>query len=282
MQLITKQVPNDFNLFCFGDMHIGSVLYFNKAFAKMKAMMHRSYENCKENIAVCHGDCIEAICIDDPRYTSDSTIENSIFNQIKMAVKQMEGIKDQIVCLLEGNHETKLHRFGSIGSEIAEKLDVKFGTYTARITYQFADGTFFKHFATHGSRAVSSNAKTAKQRRENMENRLRLLLSEKSQTCALATMGHTHKLMRCPPEQQLYMDDNGSELTQHYTAPDTVRTGYVDLEQRWFANTGSFMKLYELGVSGYAERFGYDPIELGFIIVKVRNKQIVDIDKVVV
>ena len=42
------------------------------------------------------------------------------------------------------------------------------------------------------------------------------------------------------------------------------------------------MKLYELGVSGYAERFGYDPIELGFVIVRVRDKQIVDIDKIVI
>jgi hypothetical protein len=229
---------------------------------------------------VCHGDCIEAICTDDPRYQRESTTQDSIFLQIKDAVKQMDGIKDQIICLLEGNHETKLHRFGSIGEELAEQLDVPFGTYTARITYQFSDGTFFKHFATHGARSISSTADDTKRRNTNMRLQLKRHLKMKSHTCALATEGHTHKLIVCEPDSELYLDDNGLEMTQHYTQP--TQGGYSHHEQRWFGNTGSFMKLYELGVSGYAERFGYDPIELGFLVARIRNKQIVGLDKVVV
>jgi len=280
MQLITKEVPNNFNLFCFGDMHIGSILYHKAGFAKLRSMMHRSYCNCKDNFGVCHGDHIEAIMVDDKRYQRGMSRLESIIEQTEEAVKEMDGIKKQLVCTLEGNHETALDRYGSIGADIAKKLGIKFGTYTARITYKFSDGTFFKHYATHGAKSVSSNAKTAKQKRENMENRLRLLMTEKSHTCAIATMGHTHKLMVCRPEPQLYIDDDGIELSQHYTKP--VQSGYADQEQRWFVNTGSFMKLYALGHSGYAERFGYDPIELGFVIVKVRDKQIIDIDKIVI
>jgi len=34
-------------------------------------------------------------------------------------------------------------------------------------------------------------------------------------------------------------------------------------------------------VSGYAEIGGYDPIELGFCIAKIRNRKLVDVEKVI-
>ena len=32
------------------------------------------------------------------------------------------------------------------------------------------------------------------------------------------------------------------------------------------------------GISGYAEKAEYDPVELGFLILKVRNKKIVELE----
>jgi len=36
------------------------------------------------------------------------------------------------------------------------------------------------------------------------------------------------------------------------------------------------------GVSGYAERFGYDPVELGFAIAIVRGGIIQDVRKIII
>ena len=58
--------------------------------------------------------------------------------------------------------------------------------------------------------------------------------------------------------------------------------GYIHPDHRWYVSAGSFLKLYEEGVSGYAEIGEYDPVELGFAIARVRNQKIVWVDKVTV
>lgn len=280
MQLITKQVPDNFNLFCFGDLHKGSVLHYDAGVEKLKNMMHSEYDGCRSNLGVNHGDNCEAICIDDKRYQKDTTIYDSVLSEMDAVIDDLKPISHMLVCGLDGNHELKLWRvLGNLSARIYKELQVPFGTYTARITYQFSNGNYFKHFATHGARSISSTADDAKRRQANMQLQLKRHLKFKSQTCALATEGHTHKLIVCKPDSELYLDDDGENITQHYTQPAT--NGYTHHEQIYFANTGSFMKLYEIGVSGYAERFGYDPIELGFIIAKIRDQKIVDVDKVV-
>ena len=41
------------------------------------------------------------------------------------------------------------------------------------------------------------------------------------------------------------------------------------------------MRLYGDGVSGYAERAEYDPVELGVVVVMVRDREIVDVKPIV-
>jgi hypothetical protein len=281
MQLITKQVPDNFNLYCFGDLHKGSILHYDDGVQHLIDSIKTPYEGCKNNLAVNHGDNCEAICMDDPRYQRDTTLYDSVLAEADAVVKTLKPISKHMVCGLDGNHELKLWRtFGNLSQRIYNELNVPFGTYTARITYTFKDGSVLKHFATHGARSINSSADDAKRRLATMQLILKRLLKFKSQTCALATMGHTHKLLVCAPDPELYLDDDGAHITQHYTSPH--HSGYIHHEQKWFANTGSFMKLYEMGVSGYAERFGYDPNELGYIIAMIRDRQLIDVRKVVV
>ena len=69
----------------------------------------------------------------------------------------------------------------------------------------------------------------------------------------------------------------------NYTNNDIVQNAkYIEPNNRIYVNTGSFYKLYEYGISGYAERAGYDPIELGFTIAKVRNGKLIGVDKIVI
>jgi hypothetical protein len=51
-------------------------------------------------------------------------------------------------------------------------------------------------------------------------------------------------------------------IKQKYTGQS--HGDWIHPDSRHYLNTGSMLKLYSPGVSGYAERFGYDPVELGY------------------
>jgi len=42
------------------------------------------------------------------------------------------------------------------------------------------------------------------------------------------------------------------------------------------------MRLYLEGVSGYAEQAMYDPMEMGFAVARVRNCELIGVDRVYV
>ena len=92
-------------------------------------------------------------------------------------------------------------------------------------------------------------------------------------------MGHTHKIIICEPTRDLFITDEDNEHKQFYTGPPTEPHGYIHSDFRWYVNTGAFLKLYGDGFSGYAERAGYDPIELGFCVAKIRKGQLVGVEK---
>ena len=79
------------------------------------------------------------------------------------------------------------------------------------------------------------------------------------------------------PQEQLYLRrDEKGEIEQKYTY--TKKTdGYIHPDFKWYVNTGAFYKLYEDGVSSYAEIAEYDPIQLGFAVALVRGGKLVDV-----
>ena len=102
-------------------------------------------------------------------------------------------------------------------------------------------------------------------------------LKFKAGDCAVMVKGHTHKLLVCKPEAELYLTDDGKRIQQKYTGWGQNEE-YIHPDARWYGNTGSFLKLHGKGISGYAEIFEYDPVELGFLILKVRRKRIQSLD----
>lgn len=289
MRLIRKALPADHNLFLFGDDHEGSIMRHDSGWAQLVDMMTSEYDGipASANFGIDHGDIIEAIMVDDPRYDGLTT-QGNILRQIQGAIKHRMPIRDKLLCILDGNHPNKLWRFGNITEEICRNLGVEYGTWSARITVAYGDNgpVQYKHFCTHGARGViNSVADDPKRRKANMELSLKRSLMHKAGDCLIMSMGHTHKLLCCDPEPQLYLTDNGAELQQRYTGP-RKKTGYIHPDYRYYFNTGSFYRLYadsEDGpISGYAEIAGYDPTELGFWVVKVRDCEIVGREKVVV
>jgi len=90
-------------------------------------------------------------------------------------------------------------------------------------------------------------------------------------------LGNTHKLLVSKPEVDLFLYDDGKQIKQGYTSSGQNEQ-YIHPDARWYGNSGSFLKLFGKGVSGYAEIFELDPVELGFLVLKVRQKRIVSLD----
>jgi len=287
MELITVTVPLDFNLFLISDAHVGAVTHDDDAWETMVEMVHSPYGDLKpnRNYVVDHGDAIEGITIDDPRFSFESTLEARIFNQMSMAKKDRLSIKKKIICWLAGNHEfsRSVRKMGDATKEMCDSIGVKYGTYSAIITYKTVkDKTLFKHFATHGYKSMNMQAGSEEQRIANMKTKLKRNLRNKTASCLLNSMGHTHKLLTLAPIPRLHILDKGGKLEQVYqSAPlEYVDGEIIHEDRRWYANTGCFLKTLGIGFSTYSERAGYDPTEIGFCVARVRHGKLVGIDEV--
>jgi hypothetical protein len=277
MRLITKVLPDNHNIFHFGDKHGGSVLSWDGGFLKMIDMMHSKYEGCSNNYGIEGGDDIEAIMVDDKRFSPDRLTEDLPLAQIKSAIKIRQPIKKKLLVKLMGNHERKLWRFGDITQKICDELEVDYGTYSAKITIKDKnDNLMYKIFETHGSRSITSTADDPKRRRSNMELILKRQLKEKAGDCAVMIKHHAHKLLVSKPESELYLVDNGKEIVAGYTGLRQTDP-YIDQNERWYGCAGSFLRLYGDGISGYAEIGEYDPVTLGFLVLIVRDRKIVEL-----
>ena len=287
MKTIRKEMPLDFNLFLFGDDHEGSRLRYDKGFVQLVRMMNSEYMGlpASRNYGLDHGDITEAIMIDDKRYDGFSTKQGAVLQEISMAKKHREPIKKKLICIMEGNHPEKLWRFGPITQDVCEHLKVEYGTWQAIIQYYNRGRLLFSHYATHGYGSINSKIPSPRDRENSMLRSLMRLMMRKTGNCILSSMGHTHKLLICSPVHELYItpDKNGKKdkTQQHYTEADQM-ADFIPFDERYYVNTGSFYRTFGEGFSGYAERAGYDPVELGFAVAMVRKGKLIKVEKIVV
>jgi len=238
----------------------------------------------KRNRVVILGDLAEAITITDPRYnfaTMDSKSQTPLRQYLNIR-KYIEPFASQVLVILEGNHDAKLSSHGQFVKDlICEELNIPYGTYTCKLAIMDnKNKLMYKTFLTHGFRSVGSTADDPIRQDSNMKLQLKRHLSKKCSDCFIQAMGHTHKLIVSPPTTQLIMQDDGENITRSYTKSDPTAK-YIHPDHRYYINTGSFMKLYEENVSGYAEIAGYDPAELGYVKVIVRGGVVKDVIKIV-
>lgn len=280
MQLITKELPDSHNLFLFGDEHRGSALFTKTGWNQLIHMMLHKYDGCKNNYGIDGGDAIEAICADDKRFSPEKLSEPLPLEQVKQAEADRQLIKHLLLYMLMGNHERSLWRFGDLTEELCKRLCVDYGTYTAKLTVVDKKGNqMYKLFDTHGRKNITSTADDPKRRYTNLQLTLKRHLKFKAGDCAVMIKHHTHKLLVCKPESELYLTDNGKQIQQAYTGYEQ-NGEYIHPDARWYGNAGSFLRLYGDGISGYAEIGEYDPVELGFLVLKVRDKRIIGLESV--
>jgi len=255
------------------------VLSSSAGWDELVNLMHSDYEGCSNNYGEDGGDMIEAIMVDDPRFSEEKITEPLPLEQMEEARKQREPIKDMLLTILMGNHERKLWRFGNITKKVCDDLGVEYGTNACKLSMTDKGGNLmYKVFAEHGSKNITSTADDPKRAKTNMELILKRQLRRKAGDCAVMIKHHTHKLLVCEPVYELYMTDDGKKIKQNYTSWGQNES-YIHPDARWYGNAGSFLRLYGDGISGYAEIFEYDPLPLGFLVLKVRNKKIVELKK---
>jgi predicted phosphodiesterase len=279
MEIISHNLPETHQIYLLGDTHEGSKLQDSEGFQQTLEEIRK-----KKNAFFVHlGDLAEAIMIDDSRYDKE-TIANGKdvpLLQYRDVRNKLRPVKDRLLAVLMGNHDWKhIRKVGNLVRDyVCADLGVPYGTYTCKLVIRDAKAKLmYKIFLTHGFGALSSNADDPVRQIANMQLALKRKLRDKAADCAIMAMGHNHKLLTVNPLPTLYLNDEEGDIKQHYI--EGIQSApYIHPDHRWYCATGSFFKLYELGMSGYGEVFGYDPHELGCCIVHVENKRIIRVEK---
>ena len=280
MKLINVVLPPTHDLVLFGCTHEGSVLQYKQGVQKTI-----DYILKKENRYAAHlGDTIEAIAVDDPRYDPHTSNQPIPLLQADAAIEVLTPIKDRLLTVLLGNHEDKSTKFGNLSEYIAKALGVEYGTWTCKLIVKDDEGNImYKVYLVHGfsKKHLSSNAKDYDQRIANLKAAMKMMLKEKASDCVLMAMAHYHLMLLAEPVNKLYLIDNGTELKQKYLT-EVMKADYLDPDQRWYVCVGSYYKTYAMNIDSYAEKAGYDPRELGFMVAHVENKKMVSVKPMVV
>jgi hypothetical protein len=137
----------------------------------------------------------------------------------------------------------------------------------------------YKVFDEHGRRGINSAADDPLRRMVNMQLALKRHLLYKASDCAVMIKHHTHKLIVANPKSELGLISDDENIKQIYThlKQDDI---YIHPNERYYGNAGSFLRLYTVGLTGYAERAEYDPLEIGCLVLVVRDRKIISLDPV--
>ena len=282
MEYIKVTLPSNHDLVLFGDTHTGTILQHAEGIQECKEfiMSERSRYACHM------GDMAEWRMVDHPYFDPATHDKSTPEVQEDSVVEDYTPISSRLLLALEGNHEYGLQRYGNMTRKVCKRLSntlhtVRQGGFSCVLEVHDKYGLLYKAFLTHGAGTLKSNAKDFEQRQANMKASLKLRLQDLQGDCVIMAMGHAHRLLVVPPSERLYVTTKDGKLKQHYLGRGE-NEDYIDPDQRIYFCTGSFLKTFVLGASGYAERKLYKPVELGFINIKVRDREISEYGKIVV
>jgi len=284
---IQVQYPDSHELILFGDNQTGNILMHEDGVKQCLEFIMAK----KNRRAIHMGDAHEARYINHPYFHpgehKDVPLKQNEYNK-----ELFKPAKSRIDVMLLGNHEWDLWRFGNLTNFLCQYLStpthqVQYGSFSCvlEVRTQKDNSLMYKVFLHHGFGTIRSQAKDFEQKQANEKARLKDMLRDLFGDCLIMGMGHTHRLIIVPPTEKLYMYHSAGKIKQGYLKQGRNES-YIDSDRRWYVNTGSFEKLYsdKLGydgepVSGYAERKGMRPVELGFPVIQVEDRVPIDIKK---
>lgn len=274
MQIVPVQSLPDMDYYLFGDAHNGTLAFSEKDFDKVI----KEIQDNPIARASTMGDLLEAFWLDDQKRFDPDTNVTSPLIQKKYIEDRLSAIQGKLDTMLDGNHERYLlKKVGKITEEICSTLKVKYGTFAAKL--EFSDG--YKFFIMHGARGINSISPDPGRKKAYMLFTLQRHLQDLAGDCIVMAKGHAHKLLVSTPLPLLYTVTEKGKLKAYYTKPGS-REAYISPEHRYYCCTGSFLKSQMIGVSTYSERFEMAPIELGHILIKIRDKKVQDVLPVIV
>ena len=284
MNIIEIEVPSNCDIVQAGDTHFGSVLCHEDGINEMI-----DWVADKDDRFLIHmGDWIEGRLMDDPKFNFETTKIPRPCAQRDHAIQTFWPLREKILFGLIGNHEFFTFRHGDMAYEICKGLRCPYGGYVTVATLRDKWGPMFSIYTAHGFGKLRSNAKDPEQEIGNLRAALKRLLRKKAADTLVMSIGHTHRLLTVRPTHELYITHETGRRKAHYLDTiDPPTSGPIPADMRWYVNTGSYQKLDcdvrdENGtpVSGYAERFGYDPMELGHAVLEIRDRKLVNIREV--
>lgn len=274
---IADKMPQTFRFAILGDAHVGNVGTSEHAIAEAVDIIQKD-RRCYWGML---GDCTESIHVGDKRY--DPSIHEGRY---ALAQAQAEGfcdlfgaIKKRLKFQISGNHERKIRHFVDISNLIWKewgKLDYVHGLDPS-IKIKLAE--HFRLYCHHGFGSVNSRADDEDRREFNDGDSIRKKLINKAGDCHGMFIAHIHKIrLRKPaPKLALVGDD---EIREVYPTSVETSEGFIPPQYRWYGSTGAFLRTTVIGKTTYSEDFGYDPVELGFLMCQVQKGRLVNVEKV--
>lgn len=236
MGMVRHHKHSSFNLYFISDLHCGAV---DCNYALLKNCVDMIAKD-KKALVIVGGDTIEAI--PNGYYINAEGQHCSLDEQISKTSLYLEPIRDKIVVMFKGNHNTK-SRGESIDSDfmIAQMLQVPYKTVPTMIQIHTPSGTV-KAAGGHGNSTTKNNDLELESVRKIYPG------------ACMYFLGHTHVLY-CKQSGALQYTPNGEEVW------DPV----------WYLRTGNF-----LNYSDYARYAMYAPQRSGFIKMEIKGGKVID------
>lgn len=219
-----------FELIPIGDTHIGSSVCdideIKRAIAYVKEKEGR--------YVILHGDFIDNGIPGSKTDTLNQTMRMQ--DQIDLAVKLLEPIKDRILCILDGNHEERTKRVAGVDvtSFMAFRLGVEdiysSGTGVVMLDLKFGKGlrSGVKTASHHFTVAVAHGAKsgvTVASAANGLEGLQKIIVN-----ADLYILGHTHKILNFIKE--VYFINS---------------IGFLEAKVQYYVNSTAFLKYGDYG-----------------------------------
>lgn len=228
------------------------------------------------------GDYIEGRKANDKRFDMDLNVAAGDMRMLRPArqwqfiEEKLEPIKDKILGLVEGNHDTYQEKTADFLRMMCERLGVPFLTYQGKVTVKVGGRVAYKIAAWHGWYSLSSAAKDPIQRQGNKMASAKRRLDRLGWTDAeVLAMGHVHDLMAFRNVKDVQLYDDGEEVHQTLSdvPPVVLNNGerWVHPDNRIYCVTGTTLKTHVRGASTYSSKRGYPPSPLGFVELKYKD-----------
>jgi len=238
MKFIHIKEAKNVELFAIGDAHYGSREFMEKEF---KAII-KYVKETKNARVILMGDLIDTCLKNSPGagpYDNNITPET----QMEHMVEALMPIKKKIWCLLDGNHENRIHKTTSIDISkiMARYLEVPYCADSTLIKARIGSQNY-SIFATHGASGSTG-----------LSGKLNTVMKYSAYIQAdIYMMGHVHELAHHSSEY--FYIDNGDKM--------------IKSAERHYLLTGHYLKY-----GGYAEQKGYKPGNTGSPKILLSGKE---------